>query len=126
VASTIELMGINASKLSPQEYWENANEIPDLDVFIVNIHPHKIDIDDIPCDYDGIKDRHNDILFGDRSSHYDEKMANLVGNYSNMATEMKYLIGDAIHKIDDQTTKADLEKKFQDIIRRYQGHLVAQ
>ena len=88
MSSTIGLKGINASKLSPQEYWENANEIPDLDVFIVNIHPHKIDIDDIPCDYDGIKDRHNDILFGDRSSHYDEKMANLVGNYSNMATEM--------------------------------------
>jgi NTE family protein len=104
-----------------QEYWENANEIPDLDVFMVNVHPSKIEINNIPRDNDGVRDRHNDILFGDRSSRYDEKMANLVGDYSSMATEMKYLIVDTIHKINDETIKDDLEKKFQDIIMRYQG-----
>jgi NTE family protein len=107
------------------EYWYEAEEIPDLDVFIVNVHPSKIDIKDIPCDNEGIKDRHNDILFGDRSSRYDEKMANLVGSYSNMVTEMKYLIVDTINRVNDENIKADLEKKLQDIITRYQdqGHL---
>ena len=103
-----------------QEYWENANEIPDLDVFIVNVHPSKIDINDIPCDYDGIRDRHDDILYGDRSSHYDEKMVNLVGDYSNMVTDMERLIADIIQRINDKTVKADLDRRYREIITRYQ------
>lgn len=103
-----------------QEYWENANEIPDLDVFIVNVHPTKIDINDIPCDYDGIRDRHDDILYGDRSSHYDEKMVNLVGDYSDMVTDMECLIADIIQRINDKTVKADLDRRYREIITRYQ------
>jgi NTE family protein len=102
-----------------QEYWEqerNINKIPDLDVFIVNVHPSKMNIGDIPFDYDGIKDRYNDMLFGDRSSHYDEEMTNLVADYSNIAIEMKKFVDDTIHNMIDETVKVDVVKKFQDIL----------
>ena len=102
-----------------QEYWEqerNTNKIPDLDVFIVNVHPSKMHISNISFDYEGAKDRYNDILFGDRSSHYDEKMTNLVADYSSIAIEMKKLVDDIMNSMVDETIKANLSKKLQDIL----------
>ena len=61
-----------------QQYWsdvEKIDKIPDLEVYIVNVNPSKMDIHMLPEDHDGVKDRNNDIIFGDRTSHYDEKMA---------------------------------------------------
>jgi hypothetical protein len=55
---------------SHREYWMNdeyKNESPDLDVFIVNVHPSFIDINNKPSNYDEIKDRNNDIIYGDRT-----------------------------------------------------------
>jgi NTE family protein len=62
------------------EYWANvvpqtkeANNIlvPELEVYIVNLHPPKRHA--LPTDHDGVKDRLSDIIFGDRSSHFDER-----------------------------------------------------
>ncbi len=42
--------------LAHQEDWkdvENINEIPELDVYIVNVHPSKIDVGKIPMDHNG-------------------------------------------------------------------------
>ena len=89
-----------------QQYWkdvENKDEIPALDVYIVNVHPFKISIDRIPKDHDGVKDRRNDILYGDRTSYYDE-------NTSHFATEMKHLIEVAICKVNLEDKDA-LKKK---------------
>jgi NTE family protein len=45
---------------------EDEDEIPDLDVYIINVHPsEKVSI---PTDLDGLKDRINDITLGDRDS----------------------------------------------------------
>ncbi len=49
---------------------EIINKHVDLEVYIINLHPSKITIDSIPHDYDGIKDRVNDIVYSDRNSHY--------------------------------------------------------
>jgi NTE family protein len=49
------------------------DEIPDLDVYIINMHPSKKD--SIPTDLDGLKDRINDITLGDRDSRYDHMEA---------------------------------------------------
>ena len=43
-----------------QEYWnniENKDKIPDLDIYLINVHPPKIDFSQIPEDHDGVKDR---------------------------------------------------------------------
>ena len=68
---------------SNQDYWttkagEDNIKIPDLEVYIINLHPSKINIDSVPKDYDGIKDRVNDIVYSDRNSHYDEMVTDLV------------------------------------------------
>ena len=55
---------------SHREYWmnvENKDEVPDLDVYVVNLHPSSIDINNSLSYYDEIKDRNNDIIYGDRT-----------------------------------------------------------
>jgi NTE family protein len=53
-----------------RDYWvnvENKEEAPDLEVYIINVHPSTIDLSNIPKYYDEVKDRNNDILYGDRT-----------------------------------------------------------
>lgn len=102
-----------------QEYWENVEpkeKMPDLEVYIINVHPSKMDKDILPHDYDGIKDRKNDILFSDRNSHYDENISNLVADYNNFVMQMKNLLDDALNKFDDTNIKEDFEKKLKHIL----------
>ena len=104
---------------SHQEYWkdvENVNEIPDLDVYIINVHPSKIEMDRIPMDHNGVKDRQNDIVYADRNSRYDESMTRLIGDYANFVTEMKDLLEDAIYKVNDENDKGVLKRKLNDIL----------
>src|SRR5215216_615251 len=99
-----------------QEYWidvQNNDKIPDLDVYIVNVHPPKMKIGMIPHDYDGVKDRHNDIKYGDRTSHYDENMAHLIADYNNFVRELEKLAECAISKINDK----HLQERFQHILK---------
>jgi NTE family protein len=55
---------------SHRKYWanvENKDEAPDLEVYIVNVHPSTISVKDIPKHYDEVKDRRDDIIYGDRT-----------------------------------------------------------
>jgi len=102
-----------------QEYWkdvENINEIPQLDVYIVNVHPSKIDVGKIPMDHNGAKDRQNDIIYADRNSRYDENMTRLIGDYANFVTEMKDLLEDAICKVNNKNDKHVLKRKLSNIL----------
>jgi NTE family protein len=102
-----------------REYWkdvENMNEIPELDVYIVNVHPSKIDNNKIPMDHNGVKDRQNDITYADRNSRYDENMTRLIGDYASFVTEMKDLLEEAICKVNDENDKDVLKRKLNDIL----------
>lgn len=77
-----------------RDYWKRAvgedkDEIPDLDVYIINVHPSKQD--EVPTDLDGVRDRINDITFSDRNSHYDEMVADLVTDYTELIDRLKEL-----------------------------------
>ena len=77
-----------------RDYWKRVvgkekEEIPDLDVYIVNVQPSKQD--NVPTDLDGMKDRINDITFMDRNSHYDETVADLVTDYTDLIDRLKVL-----------------------------------
>ncbi|HEU4444582.1 MAG TPA: patatin-like phospholipase family protein [Nitrososphaeraceae archaeon] len=77
-----------------RDYWKRAvgedkDEIPDLDVYIINVHPCKQD--EVPTDLDGVRDRINDITFSDRNSHYDEMVADLVTDYTELIDRLKEL-----------------------------------
>jgi NTE family protein len=58
------------------------DKIPDLDVYIVNVHPSKAYI--VPTDHDGVSDRVNDITFLDRNSDYDEMVPYLAADYNEL------------------------------------------
>jgi NTE family protein len=92
------------------------NEIPELDVYIVNVHPSKIDNGKIPMDHNGVKDRQNDITYADRNSRYDENMTRLIGDYASFVTEMKDLLEEAICKVKDENDKDVLKRKLYDIL----------
>ncbi len=69
---------------------EDKDEIPDPEVYnIINVHPSKHD--EVPTDLDGVRDRMNDITFSDRNSYYDEMVADLVTDYTDLIDKLKEL-----------------------------------
>jgi NTE family protein len=78
-----------------RDYWkrvigEGQDKIPDLDVYIINVHPSKQDT--LPTDdRDAVQDRINDITFSDGNSHYDEMAADLVTDYTQLIDNLKEL-----------------------------------
>ena len=98
-----------------EDYWVNVkkcDKIPDLEVYLVNLHPSKVDTPIPPMDHDGVKDRQNDITFCDRNSHHDESIGHLISNYKKFGTQMKDLAMRAISKNNDP----ELQKEFENIL----------
>jgi NTE family protein len=101
----------------------NDNDIPDLEVYIVNLHPSKQKQPHQPNpperdpldDHDGVKDRHNDIVFGDRSSRYDEKQAHLIGDLQHFVARLKSLSTEAVSKLSEGSDKERLKKELKEI-----------
>jgi NTE family protein len=101
-----------------QAYWvdiENSiDKIPDLDVYIINLHPSKQY--NLRFDHDGIKERQNDILFFDRNSYHDENITHMITDYNDLANQMKNLAVEAVSKVKDESEKNRLNKKFETIL----------
>ena len=79
-----------------RDYWTRVADnikakIPDLDVYIVNVHPSKRDI--IPTDHDGVSDRVADITYTDRNSGYDEMVTEVVTDYNELEDTLNDSIG---------------------------------
>ena len=77
-----------------RDYWtkvvgEDQAKIPDLDIYLINVHPSKQDT--IPDDHDAVKDRINDIIYSDRNSHYDEMVTDLVTDYTDLIDRLEEL-----------------------------------
>ena len=79
-----------------RDYWkkrvpdDDQPKIPDLDVYIINVHPSKQYT--VPAeDRDSVKDRINDITYSDRNSHYDEMVADLATAYTELIYNLKEL-----------------------------------
>ena len=78
-----------------QDYWlgiidTDKQKIPNLEVYIVNVHPSKGDTIE-EDDHDGIKDRINDITFFDRNSRYDENAVDTATDYIEIIDKLKDL-----------------------------------
>ncbi len=117
--------------LKTNEINDNNDTLPELEVYIVNLHPSKQnqrqqavptnDSDhhakrDPLDDHDGVKDRQNDIVYGDRNSRYDENQAHLVGDLQDFVARLKRLSTDAISKFTEGQDKEDLNKELEDIL----------
>jgi predicted acylesterase/phospholipase RssA len=100
---------------SHQDYWtevEEAEEIPDLEVYVVDVWPW-MEKGNYPIrpDYDSVVDRKNGLTYQDKTP-YDEKVANIVSDYFNLTKELlnlakeKNATEDEINKILDITGKS--------------------
>ena len=95
-----------------REYWKDVSEgheIPDLEVYLVNVHASKVDSSRVRKDYDGdydrVKERHTDLTYCDRTSHYDEENAHLIADYANFCNQLKELVDYAIDQTTDENQK---------------------
>ena len=96
-----------------RDYWTRVADnvkakIPDLDVYIVNVHPSKRDI--IPTDHDGVNDRFNDITYSDRNSGYDEMVTDVVTDYNELEDTLNDSI-QLIHKLKALKSQLSIQVK---------------
>ena len=101
--------------LSHQDYWKNVaheDKIPDLELYMVNVHPSKGDVD--LTDYDATKDRHNDIKYCDRNSHYDEQVVAIQTDFIDMIKELKKT---AMKHIESEEAKKDFESDYENFLK---------
>jgi NTE family protein len=113
-----------------KEVNDNNNAMLELEVYIVNLHPSKQEQPHQPNprdpdhpperdpldDHDGVKDRQNDIIYGDRSSRYDEKQAHLIGDLQDFVAQLKHLSTEAISKLSEGLDKEGLKKELEKIL----------
>jgi len=94
-----------------RDYWVNVEnkKVPDLEIYVVNVHPSRIDANDMPKHFDEVKDRNNDILYGDRT-YNDEYSASLETDYIDFITSLKDL---ALNYIKDDNKKNSFKKEFE-------------
>jgi predicted acylesterase/phospholipase RssA len=104
-----------------QDYWLNVKgkgrdgaQIPQLDIYIVDVWPTKIR--DIPMDHDGVIDRYFDLLLDDKTD-YDEIVANIVSDYIDFVKQTRDLAVEAINTITDASKKNTLQKKLEKILK---------
>jgi NTE family protein len=83
---------------------ENA-KVPDLEVYIINVWPSTENT--VPSDYDGIKDRKNDIGHADKTE-YDQKVAVLVSDYIELIREIRKI---ALDHITQPSKQKDFKEK---------------
>jgi NTE family protein len=99
---------------SYHDYWidkvvkKEKDKIPNLEVYIVNVHPSKGDIN--PTVYDEVKNRENNIVYGDRSSEYDQMVAMVMGDYVDIIYELKDLVLKHLKTEDEREEFEDLFK----------------
>ena len=100
---------------SHKDYWKSVENksIPKLEVYIIDIWP-SVDGYPVPSDLDGIRDRKNDLTYQDVTP-YDEKVANIVSDYFNCASELGKLVNEAIDAIGDTEKEKELRKKLRDV-----------
>lgn len=93
---------------------KDQHKIPDLDVYIVNVHPSKQHT--VPAeDRDSVKDRINDITISDRNSHYDEMVADLATAYTELIYNLEEL-AKRHFKNKDQSDTA-FQEEFKNILK---------
>jgi predicted acylesterase/phospholipase RssA len=110
------------------ENWSKSKDdtnIPNLDLYIVNLHPTKEGKEEdsnthiAEDDYDMIKDRENDIRFHDKTD-YDLKVATLVTDFITCIDKMGDLAIKAINET-GSNSKVLLKKEFNKLLQEGKG-----
>lgn len=99
---------------SHREYWvnvENEDIAPDLDVYVINVHPSTISNKNIPTHYDEVKDRRDDIIYGDRT-YGDQYASSLSTDYVEFIKSLKDM---AISYIKEDRDRNAFQRKFESL-----------
>jgi predicted acylesterase/phospholipase RssA len=97
-----------------RDYWvnvENKDEAPDLEVYIVNVHPSTISVKDIPKHYDEVKDRRDDIIM-----EIEHIMISIAASVATDYIDFINSLNDiAIKYIKEDKDKTAFQKKFESL-----------
>jgi NTE family protein len=95
-----------------RDYWhkDKGQEVPDLQVYIVNMWPRKESSMTPPSDNDGLNDRRNDLIYHDKTE-YDQKVAHVITDYVNFVKDLISLATDAINEVDDAQKNKELKRR---------------
>lgn len=84
------------------------DKIPDLEVYVINVWPSKEE--NPPSDYDGAKDRYNDIRYNDKTK-YDQTVTSLVSDYIHLVKRVRNIAVDILKNKDEKDRLArELDK----------------
>ena len=99
-----------------RDYWHKDKdlEVPDLQVYIVNMWPKKESTMTPPSDNDGLNDRRNDLIYHDKTE-YDQKVARLITDYVNFVKDLTSLATDAINEVSDAEKNKELNRRLNKI-----------
>lgn len=95
-----------------RDYWhkDKGQEVPDLQVYIVNMWPRKESNTTPPSDNDGLNDRRNDLTYHDKTE-YDQKVANVVTDYVDFVKALINLTTDTITEVSDTEKNKELKRR---------------
>jgi hypothetical protein len=101
-----------------RDYWYKdlgeKDEVPDLELYIVNVWPSREATNQLPVDYDSLKDRKNDLTYHDKTS-YDIKVAEIVNDYIDYINELKTVAKEAMSSVQNAAKREELTKKLEGI-----------
>ena len=75
------------------------DKVPDLEIYIINVWSSKEE--NLPSDYDGVKDRYNDIRYNDKTK-YDETVTTIVSDYIHLVKEIRNSAIDSFKNIEEK------------------------
>jgi NTE family protein len=102
-----------------RDYWYKdlgEQEVPDLELYIVNVWPSKEATNQLPVDYDSLKDRKNDLTHHDKTG-YDIKVAEMVNDYIDYINELSTVAEEAISSVQNAAKRKELTKRLEGIGR---------
>jgi NTE family protein len=89
------------------------SEIPDLELYVVNVWPSHESPE--VNDYDGLKDRRNDIAYADKTEN-DLRVTLRITDYIDLFRRTKDVADDAIDAVTDPVKKREFKKKLDGIL----------
>jgi hypothetical protein len=102
-----------------RDYWYKnleEQEVPDLELYIVNVWPSKEATNQLPVDYDSLKDRRNDLTYHDKTG-YDTKVAEMVNDYIDCIKALRVVAQEGISSIQNAAKREKLTEGLEGIGR---------
>lgn len=90
-------------------------DVPELEVYVINVWPsHE---EQVLTDYDGVKDRRNDITYADKTEH-DQRVTMSITDYIDLFDKTKAIADEAIDTISDTAKKRHFKQKLKDLLEQ--------